>query len=176
MSKLSIYGVVFLLFFTVVIGLLTDNNDFEGTKPETLIVEEHLETEEVDELDEVAITTNAETPVARDTESVATDSTLYRVLRVIDGDTIMIDRDGIAERVRMVGIDTPETVHPSKSVECFGREASDKTKSWLEGRRVRLVADSIEGERDKYQRLLGYVYRDDGLFINCVPARKPHDQ
>lgn len=92
--------------------------------------------------------------------------TLLTVSQVVDGDTIVIITDGKRETVRMIGIDTPETVHPSKPVQCFGQEASARTKSWLTGRLVTLDTDPSQGERDKYGRLLAYVWRDDGLFVN----------
>ena len=89
------------------------------------------------------------------------------VLRVVDGDTVEVrlgDRD---ETVRLIGIDTPETVDPRSPVECFGEEASERTKALLpEGTAVRLVAD-VEA-RDRYDRLLAYLYRDDGTFVNLA--------
>lgn len=85
------------------------------------------------------------------------------VTRVIDGDTIEVLIDGISERVRLVGVDTPETVDPRKPVQCFGKEASDFTKSLLENKYVRLEADSSQDNRDKYGRLLRYVYQGDTL-------------
>lgn len=109
------------------------------------------------------------------TESIAPPSTAtsaalsfesYAVIRVVDGDTIVIDRDGVHETVRLIGVDTPETVHPSKPVQCFGREASDRTKSWLSGARVELEFDPSQGMADKYGRTLAYVRRADGLFVN----------
>jgi len=72
---------------------------------------------------------------------------------------------GREETVRLIGIDTPETVDPRSPVECFGEEASARTKALLPaGTHVRLVAD-VEA-RDRYDRLLAYVYRDDGTFVN----------
>ncbi len=87
----------------------------------------------------------------------------YLVTRVIDGDTIDVLMAGENKRVRYIGIDTPETVHPSKSVECFGLEASNKNKELVAGKVVQLVKDI--SETDKYGRLLRYVYVD-GLFVN----------
>ncbi len=81
--------------------------------------------------------------------------------RVIDGDTIELV-DG--HKVRYLGIDTPETVDPRKTVQCFGREASDYNHSLIDGQPVRLVAD-IENT-DKYGRLLRYVFLQDGTFVN----------
>jgi micrococcal nuclease len=88
-----------------------------------------------------------------------------RVLRVVDGDTILVAVGGRQERVRYIGVDTPETVKPRAPVECFGKRASAANRRLVGGREVRLVAD-VEA-RDRYGRLLAYVYRaDDGLFVN----------
>jgi micrococcal nuclease len=84
-----------------------------------------------------------------------------RVAEVLDGDTIVIEG---GERVRFIGVDTPETVHPSKPVQCFGREASDFTKQLLEGSIVRLERDI--SDTDKYGRLLRYVHLEDGSLVN----------
>ncbi|MBL8777026.1 MAG: thermonuclease family protein [Acidimicrobiales bacterium] len=88
------------------------------------------------------------------------------VVSVTDGDTIDVDFGGAVEPVRMLGIDTPETHHPTKPVECFGAEASARTAELLpEGTEVHLVRD-VEA-RDRYGRLLAYVYRaEDDLFVN----------
>ncbi len=90
---------------------------------------------------------------------------LYEVVRVIDGDTIEVLIDGEKKTVRYIGMNTPETVHPSKPVECFGIEASNKNKELVSGKKVRLVKDV--SETDKYGRLLRYVYVDD-TFINLI--------
>lgn len=84
-----------------------------------------------------------------------------RVERVIDGDTIVIE-GGL--RVRYIGIDTPETKHPEKSVEYFGEEASLFNKRLVSGKEVRLEYDVQKF--DKYGRLLAYVYAD-GVFVNA---------
>lgn len=88
--------------------------------------------------------------------------------RVVDGDTIVVD-DG--ERIRLIGIDTPETVKPGSPVECFGKEASRRMNTLLpEGTHVRLVRDA--DATDRYDRTLSYVYRlDDGLFVNAAMVR-----
>ena len=89
-----------------------------------------------------------------------------RVTRVIDGDTIEVHLGGSTEHVRLLGIDTPETHHPTKPVQCYGKEASAHTADLLPaGTDVRLERD--EEQRDTYGRLLAYVYRaSDGLFVN----------
>lgn len=88
------------------------------------------------------------------------------VVSVVDGDTIVVRLGDTDERVRLIGVDTPETKKPDTPVQCYGPEASARTASLLPpGTRVTLVRD-IEA-RDAYDRLLAYVYRtDDGLFVN----------
>jgi micrococcal nuclease len=83
-----------------------------------------------------------------------------RVVRVIDGDTIVVRLDGRDEDVRLIGIDTPETVKPDTPVQCFGERASHFTKRRLTGKRVRLVFGAER--RDVYGRLLAYVYLPRG--------------
>jgi len=90
----------------------------------------------------------------------------YLVTRVVDGDTISVDFNGVEEKVRLIGINTPETVDPRKSVECFGKEASAHLKSLIEGVQVKLVVDTTQLQRDKYSRLLRYVDLPDGTDIN----------
>lgn len=86
----------------------------------------------------------------------------FLVSRVIDGDTIELLG---GEKVRYIGIDTPETVDPRKPVQCFGVEASNRNKQLVEGKNVRLEKDV--SDIDKYGRLLRYVYID-GLFVNLI--------
>lgn len=83
------------------------------------------------------------------------------VVKVVDGDTIEIEGGA---KVRYIGVNTPETVHPTKGVECFGHEASTYNKNLLEGGVVQLVRDITD--TDKYGRLLRYVYLPDGTFVN----------
>ena len=82
----------------------------------------------------------------------------YPVVKVIDGDTISIIKDGKTVTLRLIGLDTPETVDPRKPVQCFGKAASDKAKELLAGKTVRLEFDSSQGLLDKYGRTLAYVF------------------
>ncbi|MDI3543444.1 MAG: micrococcal nuclease [Candidatus Atribacteria bacterium] len=84
----------------------------------------------------------------------------YLVTRVIDGDTIELAN---GEKVRYIGIDTPELHHPQKDVEYYAQEAYEANRKLVEGKRVRLELD-VE-ERDRYGRILAYVYVDD-LMVN----------
>lgn len=88
------------------------------------------------------------------------DINLIKVVRAVDGDTIEIEG---GEKVRYIGIDTPETVDPRKPVQCFGVEASAKNKELVEGKLARLEKDATD--RDKYGRLLRYVWVG-GVFVN----------
>ncbi len=87
------------------------------------------------------------------------------VVRVVDGDTIDASVNGTEERVRLIGIDTPETVKPNTPVQCWGPEASEHTKELLPpGTPIYLERDLVA--RDDYGRLLAYVFRTDGVFVN----------
>lgn len=80
----------------------------------------------------------------------------FHVSRVVDGDTIEVINNESKYKVRLIGVDTPETKHPKKGVEYYGQEASDFTKNALEGRTVYLEFDI--GKEDRYKRLLAYVW------------------
>ncbi len=97
---------------------------------------------------------------------VAVFSGIFPVVRVVDGDTIVVNINGKDEKVRLIGIDTPEVVDPRRPVQCFGREASAKTKELLNGKSVLLEFDPTQGDRDKYGRLLRYVFLEDGASFN----------
>lgn len=113
------------------------------------------DSEELVGSDDLETLVNEETSVEADNES-------YKVIRVVDGDTFEVMIDGNKETVRVIGINTPETLDPRKPVECFGREASDFAKNMLTGKSVSLVIDPTQDETDKYQRLLRYVTLADG--------------
>ncbi len=89
------------------------------------------------------------------------------VERVVDGDTIIVAGVG---RVRLIGVDTPETVHPNRPVEFFGKEASEFTKNLLEGKYVHLEYD--QERQDRYGRTLAYVYLADGTHANAEIIRR----
>lgn len=96
-----------------------------------------------------------------------------QVVRVVDGDTIVIDRGRGEEKLRYIGVDTPETVHPTKPIEWMGLEASNANKMLVEARQVVLELDV--SETDKYGRLLRYVWVRDGdawTFVNLELLRR----
>ena len=98
---------------------------------------------------------------------------LFKVLNAVDGDTIVIEGN---QTVRYIGIDTPETKHPQKGVECYGKEAKKKNEELVEGKMVKLEKDVSES--DKYGRLLRYVYLvnesspSSSLFVNEYLVRE----
>lgn len=95
------------------------------------------------------------------------ESQIYHpVVKVVDGDTIHVNINGIVEKIRLIGINTPETVDPRKPVECFGPEASSRAKDLLQSKQVYLEKDQSQQDRDRYGRLLRYVTTKDGLFYN----------
>lgn len=99
------------------------------------------------------------------------------VTDVADGDTIMVLRGRKQETVRLIGVDTPETGRPDTPVQFHGPEASDFTRRSLIGKRVRLEFEDPErrgGSRDKYDRLLAYVFTDDGKNFNLELVRLGH--
>ncbi len=116
-----------------------------------------------DDADETQADADEAAPASADTEedtgssdTQASDDTLYRVIRVVDGDTVKVDING-GESVRVIGIDTPETVDPDEPIECGGPEASAAAERLLDGQEVALEFDESQGRRDRYGRMLAYI-------------------
>jgi micrococcal nuclease len=105
-------------------------------------------------------------------ESIPQAGELRKVVRVVDGDTIVVSPK---EKVRLIGVNTPETKDPKKAVECFGKEATQFTRDAVEGKTVRLVLDKVNAKRqhkDKYRRTLAYAYLADGTMLNAELIRQ----
>jgi micrococcal nuclease len=100
--------------------------------------------------------------------AMTTQPGLYSIDHFVDGDTIAVDMNGKSETIRFIGIDTPETHKPHTPVECYGPAAAAYTQSRIKaaGSKVRLVSDSFSTNRDRYNRLLRYVYLPDGTNLN----------
>jgi micrococcal nuclease len=97
---------------------------------------------------------------------------IRKVIRVVDGDTIVVSPN---EKVRLIGVDTPETVHPKKAVACFGKEAKQFTRDAVDGKTIRLVPDKVNTKRrhkDRYGRTLAYAYLADGTMLNAELIRQ----
>ena len=91
---------------------------------------------------------------------------LYTIAHFVDGDTIAVNMNGKVEKVRFVGVDTPETHKPNTPVQCYGPAAAAYTKTIIGSHQVRLVSDELSTDRDRYNRLLRYVYLPDGTLVN----------
>lgn len=150
-GKKSYYflGAVFLAVF-----LFSGCDDNKTSIPTNAITEQQTEAQKSEEIIEETKNEN---------EKIA--SELFKVASVVDGDTIKLENGQV---VRYIGIDSPETVHPSKPIQCFGKEASQKNKELVEGKEVRLEKDV--SETDKYGRILRYVYVGD-TFVNDYLVR-----
>jgi|GEM_PF-4599768 len=103
----------------------------------------------------------AEQNIAVESKENVVEVEYYKVTRVVDGDTIELEN---GQKVRYIGINTPESVSTRQSLQCFGIEASNKNKELVQGKMVRLEKDV--SETDRYGRLLRYVYLKDGTFVN----------
>ena len=112
-------------------------------------------------------------------EKVVKDISYYPVTKIVDGDTFEAEIDGKKEKIRMLGIDTPEkyesnkldkdaerTGRDKKTIKKLGELSSNYVTKLLAGKKVRLEADQIGDEKDRYGRLLRYIYLEDGTFVN----------
>jgi micrococcal nuclease len=107
-------------------------------------------------------------PWTKDAAVRAGGSATAMVVRVVDGDTIVVRLDGRDERVRYIGVDTPETVAPGTPVECWGKAAHRLNTRLLAGEDTRVTLRFDRELRDRYGRLLAYVHRRaDGAFVNA---------
>lgn len=120
-----------------------------------------------------ACSAGTEAPVSYPGKEVAAiGGDLRKVVRVVDGDTLVLVPN---EKVRLIGVDTPETVHPKKAVQCFGKDAKDFARSLVENQTVRLIFDERyikQNHKDKFGRTLGYVYLADGRMVNAELIRQ----
>ena len=88
------------------------------------------------------------------------------VTKVVDGDTIRVDDNGQRQTIRLIGLDTPESVDPRKPVQCFAHEASAQAEIVLDGRSVYLETDPSQDSVDRYGRTLAYVWTESGRLFN----------
>lgn len=93
---------------------------------------------------------------------------LYAIDHFVDGDTIAVKMNGRTETIRLIGVDTPETHRPNTPVQCYGPAAAAFTKNTIGTQKVRLEADPTNQNRDRYGRLLRYVYLPDGRLLDQI--------
>lgn len=159
-SKLKYSFLAIIALFTLTFGGVWISAMTSPSKPERN-QEQTTQATPTPEAQTTAVETTKE-PSPTQELTTPTNMQTAKMTRVIDGDTIDVSFDGKTERIRIIGINTPETVDPRKPVECFGQEASAKAKEYLADKTVQLEADPTQGERDKYNRLLRYVWIDNG--------------
>ncbi|MFA6608706.1 MAG: thermonuclease family protein [Candidatus Paceibacterota bacterium] len=92
--------------------------------------------------------------------------TFYKVERVIDGDTFIVNVHGTNEKVRLIGVNTPETADPYNPIQCFGEEATNRLKELILNKLIQLKYDYTQNTHDIYNRLLVYAYLEDGEMVN----------
>ena len=155
----SYFGILTIVFF-VLFGVTTDTTSVKQDQDENA-----QESAQVHENPEVK-GEGTEIESLQQDQQETTDAEGVKVTRVIDGDTIEIEGGA---RVRYIGIDTPETVAPTSTIQCYGKEASNKNRELVEGKQVKLEKDV--SETDRYGRLLRYVYVGD-TFLNDYLVRQ----
>lgn len=159
----KIITIIFAIFFLLIMGALFGGDNKKANILENTVNQKQIKEPE-DKKPEKIITETPELKIVEKSEPEP--QTFYKVIKVVDGDTLAVEINGQSETLRLIGIDTPETVDPRKPVQCFGIEASNKAKELLNGKMVSLEADDTQDERDKYNRLLRYVFLKDGTNFN----------
>lgn len=179
LTKGILIAIVVILFYATIFSIVTTETNSNNVNIQNLLNSVTTENINLNNTtnQSIANTTNEIMPNEQTNNTTSTPSnnigssntssqasTAYTVIRVVDGDTFKINYNGKEESVRLIGVDTPESVHPDaeKNTE-FGKTASDFSKNYLEGKEVTLEFDVQE--RDKYGRLLAYVYLN-GIMYN----------
>ena len=160
----KILGITGAVILVLLIGALLQNEDKKIS----------LSSSEIrDASDEFYLNINSETFNFTDNEIIVaphdSENILYKVVKVIDGDTIAVDAEGKKETVRLIGIDAPEI---GAKKECFSKEAEESVKNILSDASIELEEDESQNDRDKYGRLLGYIILKDGSNFNKTLIRE----
>lgn len=124
--------------------------------------------------DQVPVSSTAPTSPVDPSAASSTDLTNAAIVKVVDGDTleVLIDGETASRKIRLLGVNTPESVDPRRPVECFGKEASRFLSGLVGESRVRLQEDFEADDRDKYGRLLRNVFLKDGTDVNALLVRE----
>jgi micrococcal nuclease len=174
---LQVFGTASIVLF-IITGVIassseqTDNKEIEPVVHQEIhkkVINKSADEPEINE--ELSQENESESKTEKSKAKQAENNTsekyvFYPVTKVTDGDTIKVNINGTIETIRMIGLDTPETVDPRKPVQCFGIEASNRAKELLSNKKVRLEADPTQGDRGVYGRLLRYVWLEDGTLYN----------
>src|SRR3989344_5182278 len=163
-KKFIIASSILVIFLAALITAVSSNTNKQDSSNKNFVVSTVSPTQKQDVAG--AETTPTISPASNQpTPTIKTSHQIATVVKVVDGDTIAVSLNGKTETIRIIGINTPETVDPRKTVECFGKEASNKAKEYFKEKdyNVWLEEDPTQGERDKYQRLLRYVFAGEGV-------------
>lgn len=156
-----LFGLVFVLISSTIVTLADDRQEQPRTSPQTLGEQS---------APRVTVTLRPSSVLSQDalpTEvMVSAPGVQAHIHRVIDGDTLEVIINGEKQKVRLIGVNTPETVDPRRPVQCFGKEASNYAKQLLTNQTVFLESDPSQGSIDKYHRLLRYVWLDAKTNVN----------
>lgn len=169
--------VLIVIFFVSVAFIFSENSSKISKFPDDIqkeigdvVNEEYIFGKADEDVEEEVINDEFSEDGTQKTSSVS--QSTYKVVKVVDGDTIDVSVDGKVERLRLIGIDTPETKDPRKGVECFGKEANNITTEILLGKNVSLESDETQSDKDRYGRLLRYVFIEDGTNFNEYMIRE----
>jgi micrococcal nuclease len=172
------YPLVVFLGLTAVVGMFVPDTTSVNKKTETIetnLVSTTTLATEAASTSVVEATSTAVAPTVEEQSTTSTQSPIvsstYLVTAVIDGDTIDVSKDGKTDRIRLIGIDTPET-DPRNTVECFGKEATARATQLMRGKIVTLESDPSQDNVDKYGRLLRYVFLTDGTNVNYLMVKE----
>ncbi len=163
-KKTSAFSILLSLLFIVVLTMVSDhttnNNDAQSTPSSA--------TQKKIPPPRPQVATSSLSASQLPLSTLLTREGPYAVVRDVDGDTVVVNVNGKNETIRLIGVDTPESVDPRKPVQCFGKEASAFTDGLLWGSAVYLVRDPSQDNRDKYGRLLRYVLLPDGSNVDFL--------
>ena len=177
----KILGIAGGVILVLLIGALLQNKDkkisissaeIKGASDE-FVVGDNLETETAEGIDdEIPSNDDQESSDGERVETINQKSGFYDVVKVIDGDTIVVDISGKKETLRLIGIDAPEIGGNSSKNKCFGKEAEEFAKNILSDASIELEEDESQNDRDKYGRLLRYIILKDGSNFNKTLIRE----
>ncbi len=156
-----LFGLIFVLISSTIVTLANDNQEQTGTSSQT------LGEQTTPHVKVTLMPSQIPSDASLRTEVISSPPGVQALVhRVIDGDTLEVILDGKKQKIRMIGVNTPETVDPRRPVQCFGKEASNYAKQLLTNQTVFLESDPSQGSTDKYHRLLRYVWLDAKTNVN----------
>ncbi len=172
------HGLLIIVLFVMVSSALKKTETYPEVSASPSTATEKIPDSTIQEASVEGVT------VEQTSEPIDVNSTTYPVTTVVDGDTIKVEINGKIETVRIVGINTPETVDPRRPIECFGAQASQKLRELLIGKKVSLQTDITQSDRDRYGRLLRFIFLEsedvglkmlrEGFAVESLYSSTPH--